>query len=105
MDGAAAALIAIGLLEDEPALAWSGAGVYVLGAPTLHLGHERPSTAQTSLLLRVLAPAIASLVGAGAAHGIASNDGRGLMQYAGPGLLVGGLLAVVVDSLILAHPE
>jgi len=105
LDGVAAALITVGLLEDNLALAWAGGGVYVVAGPTIHLGHGRYGPAQNSLLVRLIAPGIAGLVGGALAGGGGEPGDRTLLEKAGPGLLVGALLAMVVDSLILTRPD
>ncbi|MDD9935585.1 MAG: hypothetical protein OXT09_18385 [Myxococcales bacterium] len=106
MDVAAAGILTTGLLMDEPSVYWTGAFAYAAGAPMVHMAQKNHSGAFMSVGVRIGAPLLLGLAG-GAIAETQSKDGSSqeLIESSGPGLLVGGLLAVVIDAQILAVRE
>lgn len=72
-----------------------GAGLFVLGAPALHLLHGRGVVALGDAGLRLVLPLIGALVGAA----VATNSFEGPID----GLLVGMGCASVIDAALLAY--
>jgi hypothetical protein len=95
-----------------------GAGC-LLGAPLIHLGHEHPGKAGTSLALRTLVPAAGALLGvliAWAAFPNGTETGSGdsvgivdksVYQAAGGflGFGAGAIVGMVVDDVVVAREK
>ncbi|HVH44450.1 MAG TPA: hypothetical protein VM925_18985, partial [Labilithrix sp.] len=97
-------------LFATPFVPTAGLGIYLGGAPVVHLTHGRFGTAAVSLGLRVGAPVAGFLTGA-ALRGFSSDcgfDGRCGYDTAVFGVLGGALgvvAAVTVDAAVLAREE
>lgn len=106
LDVAAVAAVAYGAAQKEPLLLSTGIAAYALTGPSVHLAHGNSAKAGTSLVLRVVTPAVLGLVGgliSSAAS--ASNDGNNLLLYAAPGAVLGGLVAIVIDNTTVADVD
>jgi len=99
MDGASLALMAAG--SKSGAMVGIGLGMYLVGAPAVHLYHHQTAHAGQSMLLRVGLPLIGAVVG----HAMTANDTEGDADIAGPalGLMAGAALASVIDAGALAR--
>jgi len=116
-DGAAGALIAVGLLTEDYnqdltiAIVTLGGATYVFGAPVVHALHGRAGTAFADFGVRVGAPIGGALTGAIIAVNrcpepeYTEDDRQANCQYAGffLGLLVGIGSAIVIDSAVFAR--
>jgi hypothetical protein len=110
-DGASLALLGTGIGVQEssspevrkladPLLA-AGGGLYLLGAPIVHLRHGHPLIALLDFGLRVATPIAASLVG------LAIDAASGSNYVISPGmvfgfLIVGPAVAAVIDAAFLS---
>jgi hypothetical protein len=114
VDLAAATVVGFGLaLDNTPAndamektLIATGAGIYLLGGPLVHLAHHSPQRSGASLAWRVGLP----LLGAAGGYLLASpangDDGppiRFAISMIGAG--AGGVAALVFDDLFLAREQ
>ena len=107
-DAAALGLFATAIaLREGPGteIAYAGAAVYVLGAPTVYLAHGQPPRSLVSLAMRVGLPKAG--LAAGLVVGLivcsnTTNHGLGCLAYAVPyaavGFVGGGVAAMVVDD-------
>jgi hypothetical protein len=102
-------LDAIGLLHvpfglAHPAALLPGAGIYLLGAPIVHLAHARPLPALASFGLRATVP-----LGMAFAFSTADDCPREapvcVPVYALTGLALGMVVASSVDAVFLANEE
>lgn len=129
VDGAGLAatggIIAGAVAGDHDSNGWvapsllASSAVYVLGAPAIHLAHDRGSAAGTSVALRVISPVAGILVGGSIgfvggllASGCKLNDSgcrnekAGTIVFAsglGVGALIGLGVPIVIDALYLAR--
>jgi hypothetical protein len=69
---------------------------YAIGAPMVHLLHNRGSRAAASLALRLGAPLVLGF----AAAGIATNAGTSSTDGSAAAALLGGMLGVIAASVI-----
>lgn len=102
VDLAATAIMAGGLLAEEPVVGGIGGGVALLGGPVVHLIHRRPMTALGDFFIR------AGVAGAGALSAYAAvTVGEGVDRNpAGPmiiGASVGYVIALIIDAYALAE--
>lgn len=92
-----------GQSSTADALMVVGGGGYFLAAPIIHLGHHRVGAAVASLAMRVVLPIVAGEVGLGAQRcptpGTEDYGNCGL-QGAAEGVVVGALVASVVDATL-----
>ena len=63
LDGTALAFASLGLFNRNAPVCLVGVGVYLIGAPPIHVGHRQPGKAVGSFLLRAGLPALAGLIG------------------------------------------
>jgi hypothetical protein len=63
LDGTALAFASLGLFNRNAPVCLVGVGVYLIGAPLIHVGHRQPGKAVGSFLLRAGLPALAGLIG------------------------------------------
>lgn len=97
------------LLSDGLALAATplspplGAGLYFLGAPTVHILHLEGFNVLKSLGIRVISPVVGGLVGLAAADGCSGP----LCELEGGawGVIIGAGIAVVVDAAFIARED
>lgn len=96
-----------------------GGGGYLLGAPLIHLAHDHPGSAGTSLALRTLLPGAAALIGvliawAAFPNGTQTQSGdshgavdKSVYQAAGGfiGFGAGAIAGMVVDDAIVAKEK
>jgi hypothetical protein len=111
-DGAAIMFTTLGLGNGEPSLLLAGAGIYLLGAPSIHLVHSQTGKAAHSFLLRVALPVLAGVIGyqVGAStwtddHTSDSHNDEMMAAFGGLviGALAGAVAAVVIDDVLLAR--
>jgi len=112
-DAAALGLFATALAwGDGPQteIAYAGAGVYVLGGPTVHLAHGQPKQSIVSLVMRAGLPAAAGAFGFTVgviACSTTMHHGLGCLAYAVPygavGVVGAGIAAMVVDDGFLGR--
>jgi hypothetical protein len=74
----------------------------VLGSPVVHLAHERPVAALASVGMRVIFPIAGAFVGSSTADCRHAEDFCGMDQVV-EGVVVGAVLAMLVDDLLLTH--
>jgi hypothetical protein len=83
-------------------------GVYLLGAPTIHVAHDRPGHALGSLALRAGLPLVGGLIGAALEpkrhcdDSFDECDGDGVGGPALLGFMTGAVAAIIVDSTVLS---
>jgi hypothetical protein len=82
-------------------LAYASLGIYLLGGPVIHLGHQSPGRAAASLGMRAGMPVLFGLIGAGAEH-CSGGDWCGLSGAAIGGSL-GIIAAISLDAALLAR--
>jgi hypothetical protein len=106
-DGAAVGLFMLGASSNSSGLADAGLGTYLLGAPIIHLSHNRPGRAAGSLALRLGLPIIGVMVGIKSHHSCPNNDicDEGPGAEAVVGLLGGVVAASVIDTAFLAKGD
>ncbi len=104
VDGAAAALIVGGAKTEMPHLFALSFATYALGAPIVHLVHGSPGKFVADLGIRLGAPVVGGLTGAGivclvdgSCASIDAAIGGGL------GIIAGGVAAMVIDYAALSH--
>ena len=107
-DGAALTSIVLGVTQrdGDPLLAL-GLGGYLLGAPTVHLVHDRVGTGLASLGLRVGAPLTGMMLGAAAtdcSNASDDHDFAGCGEEEGAwGFVLGVGAAIAIDAAVLAR--
>jgi hypothetical protein len=96
-------VVAGGVRAEDPAVA-TVAGLYLLGAPTVHALHRRPGAVVGSLSLRIVLPFLSSVVGAAVADcgNAVVNDEACDFGERFVGFGVGMLLAMVADAALLS---
>jgi hypothetical protein len=107
-DGAAVGLFMLGASSNSSGLADAGLGTYLLGAPIIHLSHNRPGRAAGSLALRLGLPILGVMVGLKShAHSCPNGDicDEGPGAEAVLGLLGGVVAASVIDTAFLAKGD
>ena len=92
------------------ALVLGGVGIYALGGPVTHVLHGQKLRGAASLGLRVGAPLLGGLLGAGAGGGPcvdtdAKNSCAAAGVYGALGAAVGALTAMVIDDGVLAYDD
>lgn len=80
-----------------------GAGLYFLGAPTIHIVHLEGFNVLKSLGIRVISPVVGGLIGIAAAEGCSGF----LCELEGGawGVIIGAGVAVVVDAAFIARED
>lgn len=103
-DGTALAMVGVGFAA--PTLWLLGGGIYLLGAPVVHLGHARPLTALASLGLRMTIPMIAGLSFSKGEIDDCGEDALCLpkVEFVA-GFAVGMGFAMLIDATKLANEE
>ena len=106
-DGAALAALMVGAsyaAKDSP-LSGMGLGIYLLGAPTVHMVHDRAGVGLASFGMRVAAPVVGAAIGVGMADCDSSREDRGWcgMNEGAVGLLIGAGAAIAIDAAVLAR--
>jgi hypothetical protein len=106
-DGAALGAMLLGGAGQAVPLITMGLGLYVLGAPTVHMVHDRAGVGLGSLGLRVGAPLLGAAIGVAAADCPSARDDNGFnycgLDEAAVGVLLGMAAAVTIDAAVLAH--
>jgi hypothetical protein len=90
------------------ALLLGSLATYSLGAPIIHLAHNRPGAALGSFGLRWGVPFVGALLGVGfgyASCGKGNNDGVCYGLYGALGLTLGTIGAIAIDSAVLAREQ
>jgi len=93
---------------EEAALA-AGLGLYVVGAPAVHALHGRTKPALIDFAIRLGAPVVVGLIGAGiggATEGSCSGQafcGIAPLAFGAIGMLAGGVGAIALDAALLSH--
>lgn len=109
MDMAAATIIGTGMGMEEAVVTGTGAFAFVAGATMVHVAQRNYEGALYGASLRVGLPLLVGLAGAGIVKIQDSSSGqdadRPLLETAGPGLVVGALLASVIDAQVFAERE
>jgi len=102
VDGIAIGLTTLAFSTNNDAAGYTGIGTYLLGAPIVHLVHDRPGRAAVSFGLRVALPLAGAAIGdkQGGCHGDVCDSGQ-----AGLGLFAGMVAATVIDTLWLAEGD
>jgi hypothetical protein len=111
-DGAALLTLAAGAGSSDSSTFKLGVGIYLLGAPIVHLVHHRPGRAFGDLALRAGIPAAATLLLVAAhTNPCSSPDANyrctdwGALAVWGIGLIGGATLASVLDTSLLAKGD
>ncbi|HEX2659899.1 MAG TPA: hypothetical protein VHU40_16560 [Polyangia bacterium] len=95
--------LAAGDQGDSPKVAWTVAGLYLLGGPTVHALHRRPGILAGSLAMRLMLPLLGLGIGGSMPCHRSQNSDEGCsMGGAFIGLGVGLGVAVILDSAWLA---
>jgi hypothetical protein len=86
-------------------VAWTSLGVYVLGGPVVHGFHGHAGKAAGSLGIRVGAPLVGGILGAGILSGCKKHESDDLCELGGAawGILLGSAAAMALDAAVLAH--
>ena len=106
-DGAAVALLAIGVAAEKGPVIGVSAATFALGGPIVHLAHGRGGAAAGSLGLRVGIPVAGFFVGAAMQHCNHTSEADDLCGFEGAaiGMLAGAGIAMLLDSALLAHED
>lgn len=111
-DGAALLTLAAGAGSSDSSTFKLGIGIYLLGAPIVHLMHHRPSRAFGDLALRAAIPAAATLLLLSAHRDPCSSPGAnyrctdwGALGLWAVGLIGGATVASVLDTSLLAKGD
>src|SRR5688572_4665346 len=105
VDGIALGLLIVGA-GTHPAVGVTGAAMYGLGGPIVHLAHDQPYHAAGSLGLRIGAPLAGGALGLGAGLLLSDGSYNSVFVVAGTTLLgfaAGYVAAVTVDAAALAR--
>jgi hypothetical protein len=109
VDGSSLAVAVLtGVSHSSPDLFVVSLAGYVVGAPIVHGAHRRSGTAGADLALRLGAPLVGGLVGAGVAEATLPQcqgcfRGVGVAAVAALGAAVGMLTASIVDATCFAR--
>jgi hypothetical protein len=104
-DGAAVALLATGIATSSEGVGFFSAATFALGGPIVHLAHGRGGAAAASLGIRVGLATAGFFAGAAMEdcnHSSEGDDFCGL-EGAAIGLLAGSGVAMILDTVLLAH--
>jgi hypothetical protein len=115
VDAVAIGSLAMAVNDDSEDWGMFGLGAYALGAPIIHAGNGHGGRALGSLGLRIGVPLIAGFVGMQTGERARCGvrrcphpelcDGTFLDERFAKGLAVGAVLAMALDTWLIARPE
>jgi hypothetical protein len=99
VDGASMLVLQIGAAGNNDRIALAALGGYALGPPIVHAAHDRWGIAVADVLVRVGAPFLGGMIGAGTATHQNDDD----VGAAVVGILIGYAAAVTLDAAVFAR--